>query len=64
MGLCVLPLSGNGDVTEGLVVAEILEGGDHVGLEIVPAEAKLLGISRSHLVRRNTWITFVCNIIM
>ena len=38
MGLCVLPLSGNGDVTEGLVGAEVLEGGDHVGLEIIPAE--------------------------
>ena len=40
MGLGVLPLSGNGDFAP-----EVLAGGDHVGLGIVPAEAKLLGIS-------------------
>ena len=49
VGLGVLPLCCDGDVTEGLVGAEILERGHHVGLEVVPPEAKLLSITRSHL---------------
>ena len=49
MGLGVLPLGGNGDIAEGLVTAEVLERVDHVGLEIIPAEAELLSISISHL---------------
>ena len=53
VGLGVLPLSGDGDITKGLIGAEVLEGVYHVGLEIVPAETKLLSISRSHLARRN-----------
>ena len=32
---------------------ETIEGGYHVGLEIVPAETKLLSISKSHLARTN-----------
>ena len=31
-----------GDVGEGLFVSEVLERRDHVGLEVVPAEAELL----------------------
>jgi hypothetical protein len=50
VGLGVLPLRGDGDVTEGLVGAEILERRDHVGLEVVPPKAKLLlSISGRHL---------------
>ena len=49
VGLGVLPLRGDGDVTEGLVSAEILERGHHVSLEVVPPEAKLLIITGSHL---------------
>ena len=35
-------LRGNGHVTEALFIPEMLEGGDHIGLEIIPAETKLL----------------------
>ena len=37
-----------GDVGEGLFVSEVLERRDHVGLEVVPAEAKLLLITLGH----------------
>ena len=30
------------DVGEGLLFAQVLEGGDHVGLEVVPPEAEQL----------------------
>ena len=42
MSLGVLALSGNGHVTERLLVSQVFEGGHHVGLEIVPAETELL----------------------
>ena len=35
-------LCGDGDIAEALLVPEVLEGGDHVRLEVVPAEAELL----------------------
>ena len=35
-------LCGNGDITEALLIPEMFEGGDHVGLEIVPSETELL----------------------
>ena len=35
-------LGGNGDVTEALLISQVLERGDHVSLEVVPAEAELL----------------------
>ena len=35
-------LSCDGDVAEALFIPEVFEGGDHVGLEVVPAEAELL----------------------
>ena len=35
-------LGGNGDVAEALLISQVLERGDHVGLEVVPAEAELL----------------------
>ena len=44
--LSMLTLSCNGYITEGLLVTEMLEGGYHVGLEIVPSEAELLVIPR------------------
>ena len=40
--LAALPVAGQGHVAERLLVPQVLEGGDHVGLEIVPAETKLL----------------------
>ena len=42
VSLGVLALSSDGDVTEGLLVPEVFEGGHHVSLEIVPAETELL----------------------
>ena len=42
VSLGVLALSGNGDVTERLLVSQVFEGRNHVGLEIIPAEAELL----------------------
>ena len=35
-------LSCDGDIAEALFIPEVFEGGDHVGLEVVPAEAELL----------------------
>ena len=35
-------LGGNGDVAEALLISQVLERGDHVGLEVVPAKAELL----------------------
>ena len=45
VGLGVLTLGGNSHVTEGLLVPQMLERCDHVGLEIIPAQAKLLIVS-------------------
>jgi len=42
VGLGVLSLGGDGDVTEGLLVSQMLEGSHHVGLEVVPSQTKLL----------------------
>ena len=42
VSLGVLALSSDSDVTEGLLVPEVFEGGHHVSLEIVPAETELL----------------------
>merc|ERR1711862_522819 len=42
VGLAGLSVAGEGHVGEGLLVAKVLERRDHVGLEVVPAEAKLL----------------------
>ena len=35
-------LGGNGDITEALLIFQVLERGDHVSLEVVPAETELL----------------------
>ena len=37
-----LTITGDCNVSEGLLVSEMLEGGDHVGLEVVPSQAELL----------------------
>ncbi len=42
VGLARLAVAGQGHVGEGLLVAQVLERRDHVGLEVVPAEAELL----------------------
>ncbi len=46
--LARLAVAGQGHVREGLLVPQVLEGADHVGLEVVPAEAELLLVA-SHL---------------
>ena len=40
--LAALPVAGDRHVCERLLVPEVFEGGDHVGLEIVPSQAELL----------------------
>ena len=42
MSLGVLALSGDGDVTERLLIPQVFEGGHHVGLEVVPSQTELL----------------------
>ena len=48
--LAGLAVAGEGDVGEGLFVAEVLERRDHVGLEVVPSQAELLLVAGRHLV--------------
>ena len=48
MGLAGLSVAGQGHVREGLLVPEVLERGDHVGLEVIPPQAELLLVARSH----------------
>ena len=50
MRLAGLAVAGEGDVGEGLLVAEVLERRDHVGLEVVPPQAELLLVSGRHVV--------------
>ena len=40
--LAALPITGNRHVSERLLIPEVFEGGDHVGLEVVPSQAELL----------------------
>ncbi len=49
VGLARLPVAGQGYVSEGLLVPQVLEGRHHVCLEVVPAETKLLLIALGHL---------------
>ena len=46
VSLGVLTLGGDGHVTEGLLIPQVLERGHHVGLKIVPSETELLVIPR------------------
>ena len=46
VGLGMLTLGGDGHVTEGLLIPQVLERGHHVGLKIVPSKAELLIIPR------------------
>ena len=48
--LAGLAVAGEGDVSEGLFVAEVLDRRDHVGLEVVPPQAELLLVAGRHLV--------------
>merc|ERR1719445_942256 len=45
VGLTSLSVAGQGDVSERLLVSEVFEGRHHVGLEVVPSQAKLLLIA-------------------
>ena len=58
VGLGVLALGGDGHVAEGLLIPQVLEAGDHVGLEIIPAEAELLVVRHLGLVGERLMI---CN---
>ena len=49
VGLGVLALGGDSHVAEGFLIPQMLEGGHHVSLEVVPAETELLSICISHL---------------
>ena len=43
-------LSCNGHITEAFLIPEVFEGGDHVGLEVVPAEAELLVVGHGEML--------------
>ena len=40
--LAALPVAGDRHVGERLLVPQVLEAGDHVGLEVIPPKTKLL----------------------
>ena len=63
MSLGVLALSGDGDVTERLLVPQVFEGRHHVGLEIVPAETELITVSGTHLGCFQSQIIFSLSIV-
>ena len=42
VSLAALAVAGDGHVAEGLLISEVLEGGHHVGLEVVPSQTELL----------------------
>ena len=52
----MLALGGDGNVTETLLVPQVLEGGHHVGLEVVPAEGELLVVRH----RQGGWLEGRC----
>ena len=43
-------LGSDGHITEALLVPEVLEGGDHVGLEVIPPKTELLIVSHGVLI--------------
>ena len=43
-------LSSNGDVAKTFFIPQVFEGGNHVGLEVVPTEAELLVISHGEIM--------------
>ena len=51
VSLGALTVASNRDVSERLLVPQVLEARDHVGLEVVPSEAELLLIIHTRLVR-------------
>ena len=59
VGLGVLTLGGDGDITEGLLIPQVLERGNHIGLKVVPSKAELL-IVPSHLKKLACYL-IVCN---
>ena len=60
MGLASLTVAGQGHIGEGFFVSQMLEGGDHVGLEVIPSETKLLLIALSH--GEELWVQFSLNL--
>ena len=49
--LARLSVAGEGHVREGLLVPQVLERRDHVGLEIIPTETELLLVALSHFYK-------------
>ena len=49
MGLHLLSVAGDRHVHEVLLVPQVLEGGLDALLEVVPAQAELITVCRSHL---------------
>ena len=47
----VTDLGGDGDIAEAFLLPQILEGSDHVGLEVVPAQAELLIVGHPGLFK-------------
>ena len=43
-------LGSDGHITEALLVPEVLEGGHHVGLEVIPPKTELLIVSHGVLI--------------
>ena len=43
-------LSCNGHIAEALLIPEVFEGGNHVGLEVIPAKAELLVIGHGEML--------------
>ena len=59
VSLAALTIAGNRNVTEGLLIPQVFEGGHHVGLEVVPSQAELLLIVHLLVVKyRLGWVQF------
>ena len=49
VGFARLTVTCQSNIGERLLLAKVLEGRDHVGLEVIPSEAELLLVTLSHL---------------
>merc|ERR1719206_635035 len=59
----VLTLGSDGHITEALLVPEVLEGGDHVGLEVIPPKTELLIVSHGVLITMTLDTTLLRSVI-
>ena len=58
VSLRALAVAGDRHVTERLLVSEVLEGGHHVGLEVVPSQTELLLVIHLLVKYRLGWVQF------